>query len=287
MLTLCSLSSGSKGNAFFIKTGTDAYLIDVGISCRQICDRIDEIGHSYRDIRGVFISHEHSDHIRGLPVLLKKHPVPVYISRGTLNHTNVEIPDSCLRLVRNDSRILLDNTDVEVEVLKKSHDACDPSFFNVKYRGLQTSVITDIGYGCNNVTESIRQADILFLESNYDEAMLANGFYPPFLQKRITGREGHISNRTAAHLIRKFASSKLSHVFLSHLSENNNTPELAMSTFREIVEQRKDLRFRVHLTSIQGVSEVVEIPVDSSSSEAELNFNRPILSEIEQHQRAR
>ncbi len=257
MVKVCSLSSGSKGNTFFIKTGSDVFLIDAGISCKQICLRLEEIGCSYREIKGIFITHEHSDHIRGLSVFLKKHPVQVFISRKTYQNSSSHIPDSCLKFINNNSRIEVNGT--TVEILKKSHDAVDPSIFNFIYKDFQTSFITDAGYGCSNVINSIKESDIIFLESNYDEDMLLNGIYPPFLQKRVSGTQGHLSNKMAAELIKKHASPKISHIFLSHISENNNTPALALRTFNKIVQEREDLLLKTHLTSAWNVSPVVEI----------------------------
>lgn len=257
MIKVCSLSSGSKGNSFFIKTGGDVFLIDAGISCKQICLRLEEIGYSYKEIKGIFITHEHLDHIKGLSVFLKKHPVPVYISRETYQNTSSYIPDSCLKFINNNSRIEINGT--KVEILKKSHDAVDPSIFNFIYKNFQTSFITDAGYGCSNVINSIKESNIIFLESNYDEGMLLNGIYPPFLQKRVSGTRGHLSNKMAAELIKKHASPKMSHIFLSHISENNNTPALALRTFNKIIQEREDLLFKTHLTSARKVSSIVEI----------------------------
>ena len=257
MVKVCSLSSGSKGNVFFIKTGDDVFLVDAGISNKQICLRLEEIGDSYKEIKGIFITHEHSDHIHGLSVFLKNKPVPVYISRKTYLNSSSHIPDSCLNYINNNSTIKINET--RIEILKKSHDAVDPSIFNFIYKDFQTSFITDAGYGCNNIINSIKKSDIIFLEFNHDEEMLSKGIYPSFLKQRVSGNEGHLSNKMAAELIKKYASTKLLHIFLSHISENNNTPTLALSTFKKIVNEREDLFLKTHLTSAQKVSSIVEI----------------------------
>ncbi|HLP61488.1 MAG TPA: hypothetical protein VK186_21780, partial [Candidatus Deferrimicrobium sp.] len=142
----------------------------------------------------------------------------------------------------------------------KSHDAVEPLLFCFYYRGKKISVITDAGYGCDNVIGALQDAHIIFLETNYDEKMLHSGFYPPYLKKRIDGPCGHLSNITAGTLIRDHASPDLEYVFLSHLSENNNTPTLALETFLSIVKERDDLENLVTiLTSRYSISKVVEI----------------------------
>jgi len=122
--------------------------------------------------------------------------------------------------------------------------------------------VTDAGYACDNVIEAVRDAHIVFLESNYDEAMLEEGFYPPFLKRRIAGNSGHLSNSHAASLILEHGSPELKHIFLSHLSENNNAPDIAMSTFQSVIESRKDLKnLNTLLTSRYEVSPLVRITV--------------------------
>lgn len=258
MIKLCSLSSGSNGNAFYIKTGKNSFLVDAGISRKQILQRLEQIQGHISEINGIFITHEHSDHIRGLEVLLKNVPRPVYITEKTYNSMSLTIENQYLNIIQSHHRMTIGET--EIQSLSKSHDAADPTLFCFHYRGKKISVVTDAGHGCDNVIESIRDADAVFLETNYDEKMLQSGFYPPYLKKRIAGPRGHLSNFNAGSLIRDFASSRLEYVFLSHISENNNTSTLALETFRDIVNQRDDLQdLNTILTSRHNISEVVEI----------------------------
>lgn len=239
MIEACSLSSGSHGNAFFIKTGADAFLIDAGISCKQICLRLEHIQKQAGDIKGIFITHEHSDHVKGLRVLLKRYPIPVYITEKTYACMELTIDDSCLNLIKSDDTVQINAT--TIRSLPKCHDAVDPALFSFYYKDKKISVVTDVGVACDNVIEAVKGADVLFLESNYDETMLQDGFYPYPLKKRIDSDHGHLSNVHAASLIREHASPNLECVFLSHLSENNNTPERALSTFLSVIEEREDL----------------------------------------------
>ncbi len=263
MIEVCSLSSGSKGNAFFIKTGSDAFLVDAGISCKQVCLRLERIGKSAGDIRGIFITHEHSDHIKGLRVLLKHFPIPVYITEKTYELIDIPIDDSCLNIIKSKDTVTINNT--TILSLPKCHDAADPTLFSFYYNDKKISVITDIGFACENVVEAVRDANILFLESNYDERMLWEGFYPPYLKNRIDGSYGHLSNAHAGSLIREHGSPKLEHVFLSHLSENNNTPGVALSTFLNTLKEREDLnKLNTILTSRHEVSRKITITSDHS-----------------------
>lgn len=261
MIKLCSLSSGSNGNALFIRTGADSFLVDAGISRKQICLRLEQIGSHISEIKGIFITHEHSDHIRGLEVLLRRCPVPVYLTEKTYNQMPITIDEKFLNIIDANLRMTINET--EIQPLPKSHDAVEPLLFCFYYKGKKISVITDAGYGCKNVIEALREAHIVFLESNYDEEMLRTGFYPPYLKKRIASTFGHLSNVTAGELIRDHASPHLEYVFLSHLSENNNTPLLALETFQSIVKERNDLeKLNTILTSRYEISEVVEMEVE-------------------------
>lgn len=258
MIKICSLSSGSNGNAFFIRTGTGCFLVDAGISCKQITLRLLKVGSGIDEVKGIFVTHEHTDHVRGLQVLLKKHRIPVYVTPKTHAQIAETIPRECVRLIQPNERVSIDET--TVQALPKSHDAVEPTLFNFYYRDKKISIITDAGYGCDNVIESIRDADALFLESNYDEKMLASGFYPPPLKRRVASDHGHLSNVTAGSLVREHASPNLEYLFLSHLSENNNTPVLAMETVKDQLKHRRDLNgLNTLLTSRHEVSPLVEI----------------------------
>ncbi len=262
MIEVCSLSSGSNGNAFFIRTGSDSFLVDAGISCRQICLRLQQIHHHIHEIKGIFITHEHSDHIRGLRVLLNKFPIPLYITEKTYSHLPeaIEIDESQIHWIKSNDFIPFNRS--LVQSLSKSHDAVDPTLFSFFYQDKKISVVTDAGYACANVIEAVKNAQIVFLESNYDEVMLREGFYPPFLKQRVAGEYGHLSNTMAGELILDHASPDLEYVFLSHLSENNNTPDIALDTFKSVIKEREDLRcLQTILTSRHGISPLVRMAV--------------------------
>jgi phosphoribosyl 1,2-cyclic phosphodiesterase len=260
MIEVCSLSSGSNGNCFYVRTGSDRFLVDAGISCRQIKQRLRIIGSDIEEISGIFITHEHSDHIRGLQVLLKHHSIPIYMTEKTYWRCPVQIDDTLLNFIGANDHIPINGT--VIQSMPKSHDAIDPVLFCIHFKGKKISIVTDAGHICQNVVNAVRDAHIVFIESNYDDNMLWQGPYPPQLKQRVAGTYGHLSNLLAAQLIYHHASPELSHIFLSHLSENNNHPDIAINTLLHHINQRNDLNHvQTLLTSRHNVSEVVKIKV--------------------------
>jgi len=234
-MELSVLASGSSGNCFYIENNENAILVDAGISAKQIISRLDAIGKNPLNIRGIFITHEHSDHIRGADVFARKFNVPIFSTKKTAQN--------CLLCQDNDKINTIGNNDtvklcgMEINSFSKSHRAADPVSYNIS-NGKKISIITDIGHACQNVVDNVKDCDLLCLESNYDRDMLTNGFYPYFLKKWIESDIGHLSNRDSALCVLENASTKLKHLILSHLSKNNNTPELALDSFKILKERR-------------------------------------------------
>jgi len=228
-LFITSLNSGSNGNCYYVGNEHDAVLVDAGISCREIEKRMVNLGLSMSRVKALFISHEHTDHIRGASVLSKKYRLPVYITPSTLQNVNIHIE-------KNLQQIFTANEEVSVGSLSimpftKYHDAADPYSFMVGYNGIKIGVITDIGKVCEQVINHFRQCHACFLEANYCEKMLEEGGYPIFLKNRIRGGRGHISNAQALELFLAHRPPFMSHLLLSHLSKHNNCPELVHNMF--------------------------------------------------------
>lgn len=227
-LQIASLNSGSNGNCYYIGNSEDAVLIDVGISCRETEKRLRQLDLSVKKIKAIFVSHEHGDHIKGVSTLANKYNLPVYITAATAKNGPI--------LIRHLSKIFLANTSVTVGQLTvtpflKKHDAADPHSFVVSCNQVNVGVFTDIGTVCNNVLENFKQCHAVFLEANYDEAMLENGRYPVHLKNRIRGGEGHLSNKEALELFITHRAPHLSHLILAHLSKENNTPDIVQQLF--------------------------------------------------------
>jgi len=228
-LYIASLNSGSNGNCYYVGNTSEAVLIDVGISCREVEKRMRRLGLPMERVKAIFISHEHTDHISGLEVTAKKFNLPVYITDGTLQNSRLKIDPSLKYSFHKYKPISVGA--LAVTAFPKSHDAADAYSFVIEQAGIRVGVFTDIGYNCEDVIANFKKCHAVFLEANYDEKMLAEGGYPYYLQKRISGDKGHLSNHQALELFTKHRAPYLSHLFLSHLSKNNNSPELVQELF--------------------------------------------------------
>jgi phosphoribosyl 1,2-cyclic phosphodiesterase len=230
-----SVNSGSNGNCIYVEAGGVRLLFDAGISGKRVQDRLTAKGRDVRDVQAVVISHDHSDHVRCAGILHRKFGLPVYMTPGTHRAAGAcgIGPIADLRTFRPGQT--LEFGPVQVEAIGTPHDAAEPHVFVIAADGKRLGILTDLGCVFAGLPELLGSLDAVFLESNYDPAMLANGPYPDFLKRRIAGDSGHISNQESAELVRTSAGARLQWVALSHLSEVNNTPELAERKHREIV----------------------------------------------------
>ncbi len=230
-LFITSLASGSNGNCYYAGNEREAVLIDAGISCREIERRMKKLGLHIQKIKAVFISHEHSDHIKGIHVLSKKYNLPVYTTTTTLLHWGLKLQEHLIRQFNANEQILIG--DISITPFPKQHDACDPYSFIISSNDIRVGVFTDIGMPCRNVIGHFQQCHAAFLETNYDEEMLEKGSYPYHLKNRIRGGMGHLSNKQALDLFLKYKPAFMSHLFLSHLSQNNNSPQVVSQLFNK------------------------------------------------------
>lgn len=229
-LFISSLNSGSNGNCYYIGNDRDAVLIDAGISCRETEKRMTRSGLSMNLVRAIFVSHEHSDHITGITRLSKKYQLPVYITTHTHHESRIGIETHLIKEFKEKKAITIGS--LSIKAFRKSHDAVDPHSFLVSDQQLTVGIFTDIGFSCREVIQHFKQCNAAFLEANYCDEMLANGRYPYYLKKRISGDRGHLSNAQALELFIQHRGPQLSHLILSHLSKENNNPELVDKLFR-------------------------------------------------------
>jgi phosphoribosyl 1,2-cyclic phosphodiesterase len=229
-LIITSLNSGSNGNCYYIGNDRDAVLIDAGISCRETEKRMTRLGLSMALVRAIFVSHEHSDHITGISRLSRKYNVPVYITNHTHRESRIFIETHLKKEFQEKKEVMIGS--LAVKAFRKSHDAVDPHSFIVSDKQLKVGIFTDIGFSCREVIHYFSQCHAAFLEANYCEDMLANGSYPYYLKKRISSDHGHLSNAQALELFTRHRGPQLSHLVLSHLSKENNSPELVERLFR-------------------------------------------------------
>lgn len=234
---ITSLNSGSNGNCYFIGNDQEAVLVDVGISCREIERRMLRLGLSMNIVKAIFISHEHADHIRGVVVLARKYQLPVYITPSTLKNSPISLEKELVRSFIAHQPVTIGG--LSVTAFLKFHDASEPHSFIVEGNGVKIGVFTDIGAPCEQLIHYFKQCNAAFLEANYDEEMLEKGRYPFSLKKRITGGHGHLSNKQALDLFIQHQPVFMTHIILSHLSQDNNCPQLVYNLFRK--HANKDL----------------------------------------------
>lgn len=228
-LYISSLNSGSNGNCYYVGNKNEAILVDAGISCRTIERRMKILNLDIQLIKAIFISHEHSDHIKGVETLSKKYQIPIYISEPTFHHSGLCVEKENVFHFTHKDVIQVGN--IKVHAFCKIHDAKDPFSFCICDDEVQIGVFTDIGKCCDNVIHWFKGCHAAFLESNYDDEMLANGQYPYFLKQRISDGRGHLSNAIAHQLFLDHRPEFMSHLILSHLSHNNNSPEIVERLF--------------------------------------------------------
>lgn len=230
-LFISSIASGSNGNCYYIGNGHEAVLVDAGISCRETEKRMARQGLSMQQVKAIFVSHEHTDHIKGLSVLANKYQLPVFMTNGTRRSCRLAIPDRLLQPLTDLETVVIGR--LAVTSFRKYHDAADPHSFLIQCGEHTVGVFTDIGRVCDRMVDFFGRCDAVFLEANYDLDMLMRGRYPFFLKNRIRGGYGHLSNAESLDLFLRYRSQRLSHLFLSHLSRDNNDPDLVYNLFEE------------------------------------------------------
>lgn len=237
MIEFNSLFSGSGGNSYFLKIDGKKYLIDVGMSRKKIIEQLEKINEKIEDIEGIFITHEHIDHIRGLQQIAKKDNIPIYIRDMTFKEiqenekTKIEIPLEYINILdKND--LNLEKNGINFTTFGISHDAIDPvgfSFFDNDKNKI--TIVTDLGIINDDVRENLKDNKILVLESNYDEELIKYSPYPYKTKVRIMSNKGHLSNEQASSEIIKLAKNGLENINLGHLSQNNNNELIVMDIF--------------------------------------------------------
>jgi len=230
-----SLQSGSNGNCTFVEANGIRLLFDAGISGIQAERRLSRFGIDVRDVDALFVSHDHVDHARCAGIYGRKYGIPVHITGSTLEAASRRcdlgrIPEANTFAAGEPVRV----RGVTVETLPTPHDGADGVVFTIDDGARRLGVMTDLGHVFDGLGDAIGSLDAVILESNHDLEMLATGPYPPFLKRRIRGAGGHISNDEAAQLVGA-AGGRLRWACLAHLSEDNNTPEVALATWREIL----------------------------------------------------
>jgi phosphoribosyl 1,2-cyclic phosphodiesterase len=238
-LNFCSLSSGSSGNCYYLGNEFHGILIDAGISATSIRKFLKDIDISMQTIMGVLITHNHIDHIRGLEVLTRKNTLPAFTTHKiwkSILTPHKKIPQDCIREIPLQQKFHLAGFDIEA--FPVCHDAPETIGFHICAGDKKITIVTDLGHICQTAALYIKAANLLVIESNYDEQMLVNGKYPQYLKARIQSDHGHLGNHQTSAFLADIISDNLSTICLAHLSKNNNTPKIVLQTLQQTFSER-------------------------------------------------
>lgn len=259
-MTFCTIASGSSGNSAFISAGKHNILVDAGLSGKAIEEGLNAIGVKGRDLTAIFITHEHGDHLKGAGIMSRRYNIPVFLTAGTAAHTVVlgKLSPHNKRIVRADVPVHLD--DLVVTPFSVSHDANEPVGYTFTYQRSKIAIATDLGEVTDEIGAYLENSDIIAIEANYDVQMLKNGPYPLNLQRRIANKWGHLSNVDCGHALAHAICKKTKHVFLIHLSQDNNCPHTAYETIENILiaESMRD-GVKLHVAPRHAPSDKVTI----------------------------
>lgn len=265
-MRLVSIASGSSGNCIYVGSENTHMLVDAGISNKRIEQGLNEIGLKGSEINGIVITHEHSDHTKGLGVLARKYGVPIYGTRETLDEISKmkylgEYPPELLRTIQPDVDFFLG--DLEVKPFRIDHDAANPVAYRIQHGKKSVAVATDMGHYDQYIIEHLQNLDALLVESNHDVRMLESGPYPYYLKRRILGEHGHLSNENAGRLLGCILHDRLKYILLGHLSKENNYEELAYETVKLEISQGDNpyqaSDFSIEVAKRDRMSEIITI----------------------------
>ena len=223
-MRFASLGSGSKGNSTVVESDTACVMVDCGFGLRNACTRLERIGKSPEDLTAIIVTHEHSDHWKGIGALSAKYNIPVYLSAGSLKAKEIQSGEALFNCIDSHKDFYVG--DVCIKPVPVPHDAREPIQYILSNGKVQLGILTDLGHFTPHVVSSYSKCDALLLECNYDEDMLLDGPYPRFLKDRVSGRFGHLSNRQAADLLLALDLSRLKTLVIGHISAKNNDVSL-------------------------------------------------------------
>ena len=262
MFNFYSLYSGSSGNCLLVQTSNTKILIDAGESGKKISSALSSLDIEPSSIDAILVTHEHSDHIKGLGIFSKKYDIPVFANSKTWDCI-VKQTDKIDE--KNINKFTIEENfeigDLKIHPFKIPHDAANPCGFNIVHNNKKLSIATDIGHITSNIAHKLEDSSFVLLESNYDPEILKCSSYPYLLKQRIAGPNGHLPNLEAAKTISFLMNSGLKEVMLGHLSKENNFPELAYKTVvNELIDNQKDCsKIKISVASRSNPSPIVKI----------------------------
>lgn len=237
MYGFCPLASGSKGNCIYFGSKQTKILIDAGLSGKATEAKLKEIGVSLEEIDAILISHEHTDHIKGLCTLAFKWKIPILANHETAKGI-VETFHDCPKFKIFSTGETFEFGDLEIHPFTVQHDTLDPVMFTLKIDTLKIGICTDLGFVTSLVRTQLRDCDYLYIEANHEPSMVYASARPMVYKQRVLSRTGHLSNEACGKLLRDIIHDRLRKVYLAHLSSECNTPEVALQVIREILEDQ-------------------------------------------------
>lgn len=244
-----SLSSGSSGNCQYVETNDSRILIDAGFSGKRVEELLSSIEVCPTSLNGIFVTHEHIDHIKGVGVLSRRFDLPIYANEKTwlgMEKRIGKIKEKNIKIFKTED--FFEMRDISIYPIKVFHDALEPVGFIIYYKNTKISIVTDTGWINNEMISKIKDSDLYLLESNHDLFMLREGLYPWHLKRRIMSEEGHLSNDDAGRILGDVLNENGEVVLLAHLSKDNNVPELAFDTVRKsLIDQGLDVDKYINL----------------------------------------
>lgn len=254
-MKVCVLASGSKGNSTYIETEESKILIDLGPTTLYIEQKLKDLNINPKDITSILISHTHSDHVNGLKVFIKKYNPTLYLTKKMYEDLSKLFEIKKFQLIEKDFNL----NDLNIKVIKTSHDASDSNGYIVEKNNKSVVYITDTGYINKKNHSKLQNKNIYIFESNHDVDMLMNGKYPYHLKQRILGDKGHLSNKDSSYYLSNFIGEDTKTIILSHLSQDNNTQELALNTLNETLKNNDKKIKNIIVATQNERTELVEV----------------------------
>lgn len=233
------LASGSSGNAFYIESAQERLLIDAGLSGKQIDRLLGEVGVDPTTLTGILVTHEHSDHIKGLGIIARKYNLPIYANEKTWKAMDKAIGKITLdQKFHFDMETVKTFGDIEVESFGVSHDAAEPMFYTFRHQDKKVALVTDLGYVSERIKKTVEDANAYIFEANHDVSMLRMGRYPWSVKRRILGDSGHVSNEDCGLALTDIIGNQTKRIYLAHLSQDNNMKDLARMSVDNVLQER-------------------------------------------------
>ncbi|MBP2078642.1 MBL fold metallo-hydrolase [Oceanobacillus polygoni] len=253
------LASGSTGNAFYVETDQQRFLVDAGLSGKQMDQLFSKVHVDPAALSGILVTHEHSDHIKGLGIMARKYNLPIYANEKTW-----KAMENSIGKLTTDQKFLFGMNevktfdDLDIESFGVSHDAAEPMFYTFRHGGKKVALVTDLGYVSERIKKTVEDADAYIFESNHDVEMLRMGRYPWSVKRRILGDSGHVSNEDCGLALADIISNRTKRIYLAHLSLDNNMKDLARMSVQSVLQER-GINIELHDTDPKEPTPLYEV----------------------------